>query len=76
MRTGEHFRRYAHAIRSKVDLRGTQKSYTIVKYEHYQMSSGARASLYSYSHAEIIIHRPSCILLYKILLNNRRAKLG
>ena len=42
---GEHFRQYAHAIRFEVGLQGTEKFHPIVKYEHYQISSGARASL-------------------------------
>ena len=36
---------YAHALRFAVGLHGTQKLHPIVKYEHYQISSGARASL-------------------------------
>ena len=42
---GEHFRRYAHALGFAVGLHGTQKFNPIVKYKHYQISSGARASL-------------------------------
>ena len=42
---GEHFRRCAHALRFAVGLHGTQKFHPIVKYKHYQISSGARASL-------------------------------
>ena len=40
----EQFRQHAHAIRFVVGLRGTQKFHPIVKYEHYQIPSGARAS--------------------------------
>ena len=42
---GEHYRRYAHAIRLGVGLHSTQKFHPIVNYKHYQISSGARASL-------------------------------
>ena len=42
---GEHLRRYANALRFAVGLHGTQKSYPIIKYKQYQISSGARASL-------------------------------
>ena len=42
---GEHFRRYAHAFRFAVSLQNTQKFHPIVKDRHYQISSGARASL-------------------------------
>ena len=42
---GEHFKRYAHAIRSVIGLHGTEKFHPIVKYEDYQISSRARASL-------------------------------
>ena len=41
----EHFRRHAHALRFAVGLHGTQKFHPIVKYKHYQISSGTRASL-------------------------------
>ena len=43
---GKHFRRYAHALRFAVGLHGTQKFRSIVKYKHYQISSGAPASLH------------------------------
>ena len=39
--------RYAHALRFAVGLHGTQKFHPIVKYKHYQILSGARASLVS-----------------------------
>ena len=42
---GEHFRRYAHALRFAIGLHGVKKFHRIVKYNHYQISSGARASL-------------------------------
>ena len=42
---GEDFRRYAHALRFAVGLQGTQKFHPIVKFKHYQISSGALASL-------------------------------
>ena len=42
---GEHFRRYAHALRFAIGLHGTQKFHPIDKYNHYQISSGPRASL-------------------------------
>ena len=42
---GEHFRQYAHALRFAIGLHGAQKFNPIVKYKHYQISSGARASL-------------------------------
>ena len=42
---GKHFRRYAHGFRFAIGLHGTQKFHPIVKYKHYQNSSGARASL-------------------------------
>ena len=42
---GEHFRRYAHALRFAIGLHGAQKFDPIGKYKHYQISSGARASL-------------------------------
>ena len=42
---GEHFRRYAHALRFAVGLPDTQKFQPIVKFIHYQISSGARTSL-------------------------------
>ena len=42
---GEHFRQYAHALRFSIGLHGTQKFHPVVKYKHYQISSGARASL-------------------------------
>ena len=42
---GEHFRRYAHALRFAVGLHGAQKLHPIVTYKHYQISSGALASL-------------------------------
>ena len=45
MCTGEHFGRYAHALKFAVGLHGTQKFHSIVKYKHYQISSGARANL-------------------------------
>ena len=51
--------RYAHAIRCVVGLHGSQEFHPIVKYEHYQIPSGARASLYSYyykSQTHNIIH--------------------
>ena len=38
-----------HALRFAVGLHGTQKYHPIVKYTHYQISSGARASLYHHS---------------------------
>ena len=41
----EHFRRYAHALRFAIGLHGAKKFHPIVKYKHYQTSSGARASL-------------------------------
>ena len=41
----EHFRRYAHALRFAIGLHGAWKFHPIVKYKHYQISSGARASL-------------------------------
>ena len=49
----EHFRRYAHALRFAVGLHGTQKFNPIVKYKHYQISSGARASL-NYNNESIV----------------------
>ena len=42
---GEHFRRYAHAFRFAIGPHGAWKIHPIVKYKHYQISSGARASL-------------------------------
>ena len=42
---GEHFRRYAHALRFAISQHGTQKFHPVVKYKHYQISSRARASL-------------------------------
>ena len=42
---GEHFRRYAHALRFAISQHGTQKFHPVVKYKHYQISSGTRASL-------------------------------
>ena len=43
---GEHFRRYAHALRFAIGLHGAEKLFhPIVKHKHYQISSGARASL-------------------------------
>ena len=45
---GEHFRRYAHALRFAIGLHGSQKFPPIVKCKHYQISSGARASLHVY----------------------------
>ena len=42
---GEHFRRYAHALKFAVGLPDTQKFQPIVKFIHYQISSGARTSL-------------------------------
>ena len=45
---GEHFRRYAHALRFVIGLHGTQKFHSIIKYKdyhHYQILIGARASL-------------------------------
>ena len=41
----DHFRRYAHALRFAIGLHGAYKFNTIVKNKHYQISSGARASL-------------------------------
>ena len=41
----EHFRRYAHEIKFVIGLHDTQKFHPIVKYEHYQISSGARPNL-------------------------------
>ena len=40
--------RYVHALRFAVGLHGTQKSHPIIKYKHYQLSSGARASENNY----------------------------
>ena len=40
------FRLYAHAIRFAFDLHSTKKFHPIVKYKHYQISSGSRASLF------------------------------
>ena len=37
----------SHALRFVFDLHGTQKFHPIVKYEHYQILSGTRASLNS-----------------------------
>ena len=49
MRIWEHFRRYAHALGFAIGrLHGTQKFHPIVIYKHYQISSGARASLMVY----------------------------
>ena len=42
---GEHFRQYALAIRFVVGLHSAEKFHPIIKYEHYQISSGARISL-------------------------------
>ena len=42
---GEHFRRYAHALRFAIGQHVAKKIHPIVKYKHYQISSGARASL-------------------------------
>ena len=42
---GDHFRRYAHALRFAIGLHGAKKFHPIVKNKHYQISSGARASL-------------------------------
>ena len=54
---GEHFRRYAHALIFAIGLHGAQKFYPIVKYKHYQISSGARASLINYNnHNHIMIN--------------------
>ena len=55
---GEHFRRYAHALRFAIGRHGhgAYKFHPIVKYKHYQVSSEARAGLvlsvllYVYSH--------------------------
>ena len=45
----EHWRTlqaiYAHALRVAIGLHGAKKFHPIVKYKHYQISSGARASL-------------------------------
>ena len=41
----DHFRQYAHALRFAIDLHGAKKFHPIVKNKHYQISSGARASL-------------------------------
>ena len=38
---GEHFRQYAHALSLAAGLHGTQKFNRIVKYKHYEISSGA-----------------------------------
>ena len=42
---GEHFRRYAHALRFAIGLHGAKKFHPVAKYKHYQISSRARASL-------------------------------
>ena len=42
---GEHFRRYAHALRFAIGLHGTQKFHPIVKYKHFQISTGAQTCL-------------------------------
>ena len=42
---GDHFRRYAHALRFAIGLHGAYKFHPSVKNKHYQISSGARASL-------------------------------
>ena len=42
------FRRYAHALRFAIGLHGAYKCHPIVKNKHYQISSGARASLIKY----------------------------
>ena len=52
----EHFRRYAHAIRFIVGLHDTQNFHPIVKYEQYQISSGARASLVAAYAREFRLH--------------------
>ena len=44
----EHFRQYAHALRFAIGLHGAKKFHPIVKYKHYQISSGARAGLAKY----------------------------
>ena len=44
----DHFRQYAHALRFAIDLHGAKKFHPIVKNKHYQISSGARASLAKY----------------------------
>ena len=36
---------YAYALRFAVGPHGTQKFHPVVKYKHYEISSGARASL-------------------------------
>ena len=41
----DHFRRYAHALRFAIGLHGAWKFHRIVENKHYQISSGARASL-------------------------------
>ena len=46
---GEHFKRYAHALRFAIGLHCAYKFHPIVKNKHYQISSGARASLMLYS---------------------------
>ena len=45
---GEFFRRYGHALKFAIGVHGAQKFHPIVKYKHYQISSGARASLVKY----------------------------
>ena len=47
---GEHFRRYAHALRFLIGPHGAKKFHPIVKYKHYQISSGARACLHITEH--------------------------
>ena len=42
---GDHFRRYAHALRFAIGLHGAYKFHPIVKNKHYHISNGARASL-------------------------------
>ena len=39
---GEHIRRFAHALEIAIGLHGAKKVHPIVKYKHYQISSGAR----------------------------------
>ena len=41
----DHFRLYAHALRFAIGLHGVYKFHRIVENKHYQISSGARASL-------------------------------
>ena len=56
---GDHFRRYAHALRFAIGLHGAKKLHSIVKNKHYQISSGARASLDLDS-----LHRTYCMHMY------------